>query len=141
MAAFAVGTRIEQELTLDEAAIRAGARLVGDMNPLHHDAAFAAASRFGGLIASGAHTAALLSGFAATGFDPPAKNGRGSVGVDYGVAWRAPVRAGQRLRLEWTVTAIEPKRAGAIGRLEGRIADAADGATLLAGRMTVLIFG
>lgn len=139
MTGLRVGARIERELSLDAGAIRAGAASVGDENPLHHDEAFAARSRFGGLIASGAHMAGLLCGLAAKGFGPPDPNGRGGVGVDYSVRFLAPVRAGRSLRMEWVVAAVEPKARGKIARLEGRIVDVADDATLMAATMTALV--
>lgn len=141
MKGIVLGARAERVVALDAAAIRAGASFVGDDNPLHHDEAFAARSRFGGLIASGAHMAALLAGLAASGFGPPDPDGRGGVGVDYNVRFLAPVRAGRSLRLEWVVAAIEPRAKGKIARLEGRIVDIAEEATVLAATMTALVLG
>jgi hypothetical protein len=45
--------RFSAVLSLDPGSISAFARAVGDMNPLHHNADFAAATRFGWLTASG----------------------------------------------------------------------------------------
>ena len=78
-----VGDRVEEEFSLDAAAIRAGAQLVGDFNLLHHDETFAASSRFGDLIASGAHTSALFAGLTTKRFGK--KDGGRGVGVDYSV--------------------------------------------------------
>ena len=134
------GDRIEQEMSLDVATIRAGARLVGDQNPLHHDEAIAAASRFGELIASGAHTSALLAGLVSQGFGPATQDDRGCVGMDYAVRFVAPVRSGRRLHLSWTVEKIEVRRPGTVATLVGRIADLSDDAVLMTARMTLLCF-
>ncbi len=135
-----IGAHVERDLVLDPAAIRAGAELVGDANPLHHDEAFAARSRYGGLIASGAHTAALLAGLATRGFGEERDDGPGAVGVDIAARFVAPIRAMQRLRLRWQITGHEPRRSGTLVRLEGGIADADTGAPLLTATMTVLYF-
>ena len=144
----AVGDQVELTLSLDPATIRSGAELVGDYNPLHHDEAVAASSRFGGLIASGAHTSALLAGVISRGFHNKATTGdgnagdsyRGAVGVDYSVRFVAPVRANRSLRLEWRVVALEKKSSGIIARMEGSIVDTVDSATLVTGKMTILYF-
>lgn len=140
--AFHVGARTQHWLTLDVDAIRAGATLVGDFNPLHHDEAFAATTRFGGLFASGAHTSALLAGMVSKGWppsdDPDAPSAY--VGVEYTVQFKAPCRVNRRLRFEWEVMAIEPKSRGHIVRLDGRIVDEEDGTLVLAGKMAMLGF-
>jgi len=138
MTAPPVGTRLARDLLLDADAVRDGARLVGDLNPLHHDAAYAAASRFGGLIASGAHTAAVLAGviselIAERGFGP-------AVGMDYQVRFLRPVHVGRRMRMEWRVAHVEPTRLGEIGRLEGRMVDAEDGSIAITAAMHCLFF-
>jgi acyl dehydratase len=140
MAAPLTGARMERDLLLDAEAIRAGARLVGDMNPLHHDEAFAARSRFGELIASGAHTSALLAGMLSNGFGNEADDGRPMVGVDYSVQFRGPVRVGRRMRMEWLVFAHETRRSGVLVRLRGGIVDVETAATALSAEMTVLHF-
>ncbi len=141
MAAPPLGARMSRPLCLDAAAIRAGALQVCDRNPLHHDDAFAAASRYGELIASGAHTAALLAGSLSEGFGDEHADGLGHVGMEYQVRFEGPVRVGRPMRLEWVVAALEPRRSGTVARLEGSIVDAATGATALSARMTILYFG
>jgi len=63
-----IGENFEQTETIDEETISAFAHLVGDLNPLHHDRLAAAASRFGGIIASGPHCASILLSQAANYF-------------------------------------------------------------------------
>jgi 3-hydroxybutyryl-CoA dehydratase len=133
-----VGTRLSRDLLLDAAAIGAGASLARDRNPLHHDAAFAATTRFGGLIASGAHTSALLAGLIS---DLLTEGGYGpAVGVEYRVRFRRPVHVDRRMRMEWVVTGSEPGPSGDLVRLSGSIVDAQDGQVALSGEMTCLFF-
>ena len=140
MAAPPIGSRLERDFRLDAAAIKAGATMVGDMNPLHHDDAMAAASRYGELIASGAHTSALLAGMLGGGFGEEGLDGRGQVGVDYRVQFRGPIRVGQLMRIEWVVMAHEPRRSGTIAQLEGRILDVETGKAAVEATLTVLYF-
>lgn len=92
--------------------VRAFSLAMGDTNPLHLDDAVAARSRYGRLIASGTHTAALLMGLTASHF---AKRGT-VVGVGFDIAFRRPVFATACVTLAWTVTGVEPHRGGP-GRL------------------------
>jgi acyl dehydratase len=57
--------RFSSEVTLTPAMVGEFAKAAGDDNPLHHDAAFAASTRYGRPIASGTHTTALLLGLTA----------------------------------------------------------------------------
>ena len=140
MAAPPVGARLERDLLLDAAAIKAGAHMVGDLNPLHHDEAFAAASRYGELIASGAYTSGLLAGLLSIGFEGAIENENGHVGVDYHVRFRGPVRVNRLMRLEWVVTALEDRRSGTVAVIAGRIIDTTDDATVLSAEMKLLYF-
>lgn len=91
-----------------------------DPQPFHTDPAAAAASHFGGLIASGWHTASLMMRLLATNFLSPASS-LGSPGVDE-LRWLRPVRPGDVLRGSVTVlsarrSASKPDR----GLIESRI--------------------
>jgi acyl dehydratase len=94
----------------------------GDMNPLHHDAEKAAKSRFGGLIASGPQTSALLMGFAAAHFSKAHE----TAGLEFTFRFRRAVPAGLEAILAWEVTAIEwnAKLGGEIVTCKGAITDA-----------------
>lgn len=118
MARFAQpGERFERTVTIDAESIRAFAAASLDFNPLHHDEAAARRSPFGGLIASGPHTAALLMGITATHFAARCA----PLGLDFRLQFRKAVRAGDTLRLAWTVTRVEPKESlgGELVHLEG----------------------
>ncbi len=141
MAAPPVGAKLTEDLLLDADAIRAGAKSVGDANPLHHDAEFAANSRYGELIASGAHTAALLVGLVGRGFGQQDAHERPSVGLEYNVKFRAAVRVNRPMRMEWVVTSVEQARSGQIARMAGQIIDAEDGSAALTAQLLVLYFG
>jgi acyl dehydratase len=73
----------------------------GDRNPIHYDEALAARSRFGGVVVQGGVTTALLNALVAEQLPGP-----GSVFLE--VAWRflAPVRPGDVLTAQATVTAV-----------------------------------
>ena len=60
--------RFSSTVTLTPASVREFARAVGDRNPLHHDAAHAAQTRYGRPIASGTQTTAHLMALTATHF-------------------------------------------------------------------------
>jgi len=53
---FEIGRSVSRSYLFTYENIAAYADMAGDPNPLHHDTAFAAGSRFGGVIASAAHS-------------------------------------------------------------------------------------
>lgn len=93
----------------------------GDLNPLHHDAEKAAKSRFGGLIASGPQTSALLMGLAAAHLSKT----HDTAGLEFTFRFRRAIPAGADAILAWEVTAVEPnaKLGGEIISLKGEITD------------------
>jgi len=131
------GFTISRKLVLTPEDIIAGAQFLGDANPLHHDPAVAAASRFGELIASGPHIAGLHASML-----PTALSAYGApLGLEFTVRYEAPVKAGE-LTMTWTLTSVEPKPSldGHFLRFHGdvrsdpdpRMLIAADGLVLLA---------
>jgi acyl dehydratase len=114
-----VGEKISREMTIDADGIRQYAMLAGDENPLHHDEEIAKKSRFGGLIASGTHTCALMMAVIPTYLSKRCS----SVGLGFSVRLRQPVRAGERLYIEWTVVSIKPsaRLSGHIVTFEGKL--------------------
>ena len=125
---ISVGEKARRVKTISEADIRAFATLSEDFNPLHHDVEFAAASRFGGLIAAGPHYVSLLLGLLASHYS---RHGP-QVGVECSVAFVKPVRPGDTIELSWVVRAVEPKSRGDIVSLDGLITNQKDETVLTA---------
>ena len=128
--------RFSSEVTLTPTMVAEYACAVGDTNPLHHDATFAASSRYGRLIASGTHTTALLLGLTASHFSK-----KGSmVGLEFWVRFRRPVFADETVQLEWLVIKVTPneKLKGDVVDLRGRISGQ-NGETALGAQGRVLV--
>jgi acyl dehydratase len=92
-----------------------------DPQPMHTDPQKAAQGLFGGLIASGWHTAGLMMRLAVDHYLSSVAS-VASPGVDE-LRWRAPVRPGDRLRLRVTVleatrSRSKPDRGMVVSRLE-----------------------
>ncbi|HJU18743.1 MAG TPA: MaoC family dehydratase [Stellaceae bacterium] len=79
-----------------------------DPQPMHVDAAAAAEGPFGGLIASGWHTAGIMMRLFVEHFLPRAAS-LGSPGIDE-LRWPRPVRPGDVLRLRVHVVEARPSR-------------------------------
>jgi acyl dehydratase len=77
-----------------------------DPQPFHVDPERARSSEFGGLIASGWHTASAMMRLLVDHFVPPQAS-LGSPGIDE-LRWVIPVRPGDRLRVR--VTVLEQRR-------------------------------
>jgi acyl dehydratase len=77
-----------------------------DPQPFHVDAAAAAESHFGGLVASGWMTGSVLMRMVCDHFIAP-HSSMGSPGLEQ-IRWRVPVRPGDRLRARITVLEIRP---------------------------------
>ena len=128
--------RFSSEVTLTPEVVGAYAQAAGDNNPVHHDPAFAASTRFGRVIASGTHTAALLLGLTASHYS----NHGAMVGLEFWVRFRRPVYADETIRLEWLVVKVTPneKLGGEVVELRGRITGQG-GDTALGARGRVLV--
>src|SRR4051794_21216102 len=79
-----------------------------DPQPMHTDPDFAARGRFGGLIASGWHTGAMMMRLFADNFLSPASS-LASPGLDE-LRWHLPVRPGDTLSLRITILSARPSR-------------------------------
>lgn len=103
--------RVGQRFTSAEAAVDADAirafATAWDPQPFHLDDAAAAATLFGGLAASGWHTAALSMRLLVTSGLPLAG---GIIGSGGELLWEKPVRPGDRLRVECEILDITPSR-------------------------------
>jgi acyl dehydratase len=123
-------------VTLTPSVVGAYADAAGDDNPVHHDPAFAATTRYRRLIASGTHTTALLLGLTARHFSK-----RGAmVGLEFWVRFRRPIYADETIKLEWLVVKVtrNERLKGEIVELRGRI-KAQDGRTALGAKGRVLV--
>ena len=132
-----VGESFERVVTIDDESIRHFATTYGDDNPLHHDAAFAATTRFGGIIACGPHYLSLLFSVAATYFSRTTS----MVGMEFDVKFLAAVKAGTTVRLAWRVTDVTPKPSlnGDIVSLAGEVIDTATGTVAMRSTGKVLV--
>ncbi len=113
------GESFSREVAFDAPGIAAFAAACGDTNPLHHDAAYAAASRFGGIIASGTQVTSLLMAMVANYLSP---RGPG-VGLGFSFRLQAAVRAGETVTMRWRIVGVVPKASlgGRVVRLEGEV--------------------
>jgi acyl dehydratase len=91
---------------MEEAAMKAFAAAF-DPQPFHLDEAAGRATIFGGLAASGWHTAAATMRLLVTGGLPFSN---GLIGVGGEIAWPLPTRAGDTLRVESEILQITPSR-------------------------------
>jgi acyl dehydratase len=82
-----------------------------DPQPIHTDPRFAAAGPFGGLIASGWHTASMMMRLFADHYLSRVAS-LASPGIDE-LRWPAPVRPGDQLRLRTTILEARPSRSKA----------------------------
>jgi acyl dehydratase len=135
-----VGDSFSQDVAFEAAAISAFATSCGDPNPIHHDPAFAAGTRFGGIIACGPHVTALFmamtaSHFAATG---------PLLGLGFSFRLRSAIRAGETVTMRWEVVGVDPKPTlggnivalrGRVTRPGGTVAVTASGEVLLVDRL------
>ena len=128
--------RFSADVTLTPAGVAAFATAAGDGNPVHHDPAFAAGTRYRRLIASGTQTSALLMGLTASHF-----SARGAmVGLEFWFRFRRPVYADETVRVEWLVVKVTPhaRLGGDVVDLRGRLRGG-DGQTAVAAKGRVLV--
>lgn len=91
-------------LAIDQALIREYAELTGDFNPLHLDAAFAATTPMGGIIAHGTLSMNLIwQSLAAT-------LGNAVYGASLDIRFIKPVRLGDRVSAQGRADAATPGR-------------------------------
>lgn len=129
-------TSAEQAMPAGE--IKAFARQF-DPQPFHLDEAAAAGTLFGGLVASGWHTAAVSMRLMVDGGLPIAGQ---IIGTQAELTFRAPVRAGDRLRVNCEILALTPSRSkpdrGAVRVRSDTVNQ--DGLTVLRMETTILAF-
>jgi acyl dehydratase len=134
----ALGARFGTSLTVTEAHLVLGSGLFGDFNPLHVNEEFAGKSLFGTRILHGPFTSALVSAPVGMYF-----SGTALAYLEHACRFKAPVRPGDTLTSDWTVTEKldKPKHKGGIAVLrcvctnqKGEVVLEADGKILVASR-------
>jgi acyl dehydratase len=133
-----VGERFGTSVTVTEAHLATAAGMFGDFNPLHVDEEFAKKSRFGGRILHGPFSSALVSAPVGMYF-----SGTAIAYLEHACRFTSPVKPGDTLSTEWTITQKldKPKHKGGICVLRGvaknqrgEIAVEADGKILISSR-------
>ncbi|HEY2300032.1 MAG TPA: MaoC family dehydratase [Jatrophihabitans sp.] len=94
------GTSASRTRTVSAQDIELFTAMTGDRNPIHYDAEVAGSSRFDGIVVQGGVTTGLLNALVAEQLPGP-----GSVFLEVSWQFRAPVRPGDVLTAEATVTA------------------------------------
>jgi 3-hydroxybutyryl-CoA dehydratase len=99
-----IGDRFGRTEHIEARHLDDGARLIGDFNPLHVDADFAARSRHGARILHGVITSALIGAELGMVYAGTA------IGyLEHNARFLAPVKIGDTLTITWTVTELIPK--------------------------------
>lgn len=133
-----VGDAFGDCVTVTETHLVLAAGMFGDFNPLHVDETFAQQSRFGGRILHGPFTSALVSAPVGMYFA-----GTAIAYLEHACRFKAPVRAGDTLTTQWTVTGTtdKAKHKGGIIEMKGQsinqhgdVVVEADGKILVAAR-------
>jgi predicted Fe-S protein YdhL (DUF1289 family) len=131
-----IGERFSSTLALSADSVKSFATLVNDLNPLHHDDAYAAQSRFGGLIASGTQPSAHLMALVATHFSHYAQ----PLGLEFDIKLKQAVRSDDTLTFTWQVRSAfwKPSLNGDLVQLDGNAVNQRDETVMLASA-TVLV--
>jgi predicted Fe-S protein YdhL (DUF1289 family) len=131
-----IGERFTATLGLPPDSIKSFATLVNDHNPLHHDDAYAEASRFGSLIASGTQPTAHLMAMLATHFSVYAQ----PLGLEFAIKLVRAVKANDVLTMSWQVTDAhwKPSLNGDLVKLEGQALNQHD-ETMLKATATIVV--
>ena len=131
----AVGERFSTAVTVTETHLVLGSGMFGDFNPLHVDEEFSKKSMFGTRILHGPFTSALVAAPVGMYFARTA-----IAYLEHHCRFKAPVRPGDTLSTEWTITEKldKPKHKGGIVVLrcvsknqKGEIAVEAEGKILV----------
>ena len=130
------GQRFSTRVKLSKKSVSDFARSVGDLNPIHHGEELAAKTSYGGLIASGPQTSAMLMSFSATYFSKISP----MVGLEFTFKFKSAVKADDEVKLEWMVVNSKPseKFGGLILDLRGRMVDSS-GKTAVGAKGKVLL--
>jgi len=100
-----IGQTASMGKTITEADILLYSAISMDTNPLHLDAEVAAGSQFGGRIAHGMLSAAVISAVLGTQLPGP-----GAIYVSQTLTFKGPVRAGDTVRAIVEITDLNPEK-------------------------------
>jgi len=135
---IAVGERFGTSLTVTETHLVLGSGMFGDFNPLHVNEEFSKKTMFGSRILHGPFTSALIAAPVGMFFA-----GTAIAYLEHACRFKAPVRAGDTLSTEWTITERidKPRHKGGIAVIRGEARNQhgetvveADGKILIAAR-------
>jgi acyl dehydratase len=131
-----IGETFSTTLEMSAESVKSFATLVNDLNPLHHDEAYAAQSRFGGLIASGTQPTAHFMALLATHFSTYAQ----PLGLEFDIKLKKAVHANDSLTIRWRVRDAywKPSLNGDLTHLDGTVVNQR-GETVLIGSSTILV--
>ncbi|TIC87607.1 MaoC family dehydratase [Nocardioides sp. GY 10113] len=124
-----IGTTARRTRRVEARDIELFTEITGDRNPVHYDEELARASRFGGIVVQGGVTSGLLNAVVAEDLPGP-----GSVFLETSWRFLAPVRPGDVITAEATVTAVRDDKP--ITTLATRITNQ-DGVVVLDGSAVV----
>ena len=100
-----VGMTANYSKTVSDADVVQFAGISGDINPVHMDSEYAKATMFKGRIAHGMLTASFISTVLGTKLPGP-----GCIYVSQNLKFRAPVRIGDTVRTQVTITGIDREK-------------------------------
>jgi len=131
-----IGENFSATLALSVDSVKTFATLVNDLNPLHHDEAYAAQSRFGGLIASGTQPTAHFMALLATHFSTYAQ----PLGLEFDIKLKKAAHAGDTLVMTWRVRDAywKPSLNGDLTHLQGTVTNQR-GEVAVVGASTILV--
>ncbi|HLI20807.1 MAG TPA: MaoC family dehydratase [Stellaceae bacterium] len=125
-----IGMSASYEHVVTVADIEAFAAVSGDHNPVHLDDAYAKTTRFKGRIAHGMLGASFISTVLAAKLPGP-----GTIYLGQTLAFKAPVRPGDKVEARATVTDIRREKKQVVLKTECRVGEA----VVIDGEATVLV--
>jgi acyl dehydratase len=136
------GERVEHSLRYSEQEMAQFAALTLDRNPLHFSSDAARRAGFGGLIASGQQTSAIMMGLLASHFTRRDDSiAREMLCLNVNFAFKTPLLAGQDIEMVWTVASADwhGKLDGMLTQLDGHATPRGCGKPAVVGRATILV--
>lgn len=127
---LSIGMNSEKTMIVSDERINAFAEVIGDFNPIHMDAEYAATTMFGRRIAHGALSASLIS--AILGNDLP---GPGAIFTELNLRFRKPAFIDDEITARAEISEINEKN----GRVKLKITCFVDGKAIIRGEAGVVV--